>query len=182
MVILLKNNFYYFKGDLAMKPSQRLIISFFTFLGLFILSNPTIVYAGATQSSLYLDFDEFVPCANGGYGENVHITGTIHDVFYTNIDRRGCIHVKYVSNAHGIIGTGEVTGDTYHGTGSFKYQEKYCVDPLDSWPQVFNYVDNYRIIGPGPDNNLVLHINAHITINAEGETTVDFENYETDCK
>jgi hypothetical protein len=57
-------------------------------------------------------------------------------------------------------------------------QEKLCGGP----PYVFTYVDNYRIIGPGPDNDFVYHVNYHTTINTQGEVTTDKANSKVDCK
>jgi hypothetical protein len=43
-------------------------------------------------------------------------------------------------------------------------------------------VNNFRIIGQGPGNNYLVHETMHFTINADGTTTVSFDNLTVDCK
>ena len=43
-------------------------------------------------------------------------------------------------------------------------------------------MNDFRWIGPGPDNNLLIHEVFHITVNANGDTTVTFDNFSVDCK
>jgi hypothetical protein len=43
-------------------------------------------------------------------------------------------------------------------------------------------VNNFRVIGPGKNNNLLIHENMHITINESGEITSDVDNVSIECK
>ena len=43
-------------------------------------------------------------------------------------------------------------------------------------------VNNYRLIGRGPGNNLLIHEVSHITVNANGDTTVTFDKSSVECK
>ncbi len=45
-----------------------------------------------------------------------------------------------------------------------------------------SFVNNFRMIGPGPGNNYLEHQNTHITINANGDVTVTHDNFSVDCK
>ena len=44
------------------------------------------------------------------------------------------------------------------------------------------FVNNFRIIGQGPGNNFLIHENAHLTINANGDVTVTHDNFSAVCK
>jgi hypothetical protein len=43
-------------------------------------------------------------------------------------------------------------------------------------------VNNFRLIGQGSGNNLQVHQNVHITINANGTVTATVDNTSVDCK
>lgn len=45
-----------------------------------------------------------------------------------------------------------------------------------------NAIGNFRIIGPGPGNNFLVHSNLHITRNANGEVTVLRFDSKSECK
>jgi hypothetical protein len=123
-----------------------------------------------------IDIVVFVPCANAGAGEDVELTGTLHDVFHITFDNAGGIHVKGHDNPQGISGVGLTTGTKYQGTGvtQFQFNAKVGFEETD--------VNNFRIIGQGPGNNFLVHDNFHVTVNANGEVTAFHDNFRVDCK
>jgi hypothetical protein len=54
----------------------------------------------------------FVPCANGGAGENVTLTGTSNFVYQITWNDHG-FHLVYHANSHGITGVGLSSGETF---------------------------------------------------------------------
>src|SRR5512132_3920345 len=61
----------------------------------------------------------FVPCANGGAGENVDLGGELHTLITLTIsgdDVSGDAHFQ----PQGVSGTGATTGDKYQATGVTK--------------------------------------------------------------
>ncbi|MBI4420235.1 MAG: hypothetical protein HY560_05360, partial [Gemmatimonadetes bacterium] len=44
------------------------------------------------------------------------------------------------------------------------------------------YVNNFRIIGEGSGNNLLVHATSHITVNANGELTAVVDNFSVECR
>ena len=122
--------------------------------------------------------DVFVPCANGGAGENVHFEGTLHVLMSLTINGN---HVS--GKAHfqpqGLNGVGGVTGDKYQATGVTQGEFS---DNLINGQATETFVNNFRIIGQGPGNNATVHENAHITINANGILTATVDNFSADCK
>src|SRR5262245_11131203 len=60
-----------------------------------------------------VDFLQFVPCADGGAGEDVHLTGTIHTIIRTTINGNK-VGIKTQTNPQRVSGIGQTTGDVYH--------------------------------------------------------------------
>ncbi len=131
-----------------------------------------------TNETIPFTEDVFVPCANGGAGEVVHLTGDLHLLVVSALSYTD--HITYVTHhqPQGISGVGLTTGDMYRGTG--------VTQTIDTAPDGYAFqstsVNNYRIIGQGPDNDFLVHQIMHLTINATGETTVDFDKSSVGCR
>jgi hypothetical protein len=133
--------------------------------------------SAATQSSIFpIDIVVFVPCANGGAGEFVELTGNLHDLFSVSTNANGGFHIKFLDNPQGVIATGLTTGAKYHATGGTQGENN-----LNAGVQ-FTFINNFRIIGPGPGNNLLVHDNGHFTVNANGVVTSFHDNFSIECK
>jgi hypothetical protein len=119
-----------------------------------------------------------VPCANNGAGEPVLISGTLHILQHQTVSDAGNVHVKVHFQPQGAGGVGLITGDAYRATGVT--QEEFNINgPL---PITDTFINNFRIIGQGPDNNLLVHQTIHITINANGELTAEVVNTSVECR
>ena len=118
----------------------------------------------------------FVPCAAGGAGEEVFLSGSIHLMFLTTIDARGGFHSKFHFQPQGVSGYGLTTGARYQGTGVTQGHFNGKVGVQDT------FVNNFRIIGQGPGNNFMIHQNVHVTINANGEVTALVDNSRVTCR
>jgi len=119
----------------------------------------------------------FVPCANGGAGEVVLISGTLHVQNHITInDNRASIKIHF--QPQGASGVGLTTGDVYHATGVTQEHDSV---PITNGAAEFTFVNNFRIIGPGPDNNLLVHQNVHVTIDANGNVTTTVDNLSVEC-
>lgn len=119
----------------------------------------------------------FIPCANGGAGENVVLTGELHILSHVTISNSGNVSLKIHFQPQGISGDGQVTGDKYQGTGVT--QEHVNINnPL---PFVDTFVNNFRMIGQGPGNNFSVHQNVHVTVNANGDVTSTVNNNNVSC-
>lgn len=125
-----------------------------------------------------LALSQFVPCANGGAGETVDLSGDLHSLITLTINGN---HVS--GNSHfqpqGISGTGETTGAKYQATG---ITTENFGGSLQNGQFIDTFVNNFRIIGQGPGNNFLVHEVAHITVNADGTVTVNFDTPTVDCK
>lgn len=144
------------------------------------LMAPTSTLAAAetfTVSTKFpIDIVVFVPCANGGAGEEVYLTGSLHDLFHVTFDTRGGFHVTGHNNPQGVRGIGLTTGVKYQGTGVTRFHDNGKVG-FES-----TFVNNFRIIGQGPGNNFMVHENFHFTVNANGTVTAEHDNFKVTCK
>lgn len=123
-----------------------------------------------------IDIVVFVPCAAGGAGELVELSGDLHALFHVTLDGSGGFHAKSHFQPQGVSGTGLTTGDKYQGTGVTQDQFNGKVG------FEFTFVNNFRIIGQGPGNNFLVHENFHVTVNANGEVTAFVDNFRVECK
>ena len=128
------------------------------------------------SSSFPIDILVFIPCAAGGAGEFVELTGNLHDLFHVTFTSSGTFRMTFSDNPQGISGTGWTTGDKYQGTGITRDTFGGRVGYEET------FVNNFRIIGQGTGNNFLIHENLHITVNANGTMTVFHDNFSVVCK
>lgn len=141
-------------------------------------SAPALRAAAFTVSQSFpIDIVVFVDCANGGAGEFVELTGQLHDLFHVTISSGGRFVLKLHDQPQGVSGVGEISGDVYHGTGVS--QQTITSGVIGSTVTV---VDNFRIIGQGTGNNLLVHDTFHVTVNANGTLTASVDNFSAECK
>lgn len=124
-----------------------------------------------------ISLTQFVPCANGGIGETVVLSGNLHVVASTTITANNA-HVMMSNNPQGVTGVGSITGDKYQGTGVTREDLNVA---NGFFPENLTFVNNFRIIGQGAANNLLVHENNHITVNANGAITVNQVNLSIAC-
>jgi hypothetical protein len=136
--------------------------------------------AAVFVSNQKLPFDDsvFIPCANGGAGEEVYLSGTLHATYTITINGNN-VRVKYHYQPQEVKGIGAVTGDQYNATGVTQ-------DEING--SFFNgryeetSINNFRIIGQGNGNNYLVHETVHVTVNANGVVTVALDKLAIDCK
>ena len=81
--------------------------------------------------------------------------------------------------AAGATGVGLTTGDSYQATGVTQEQDSI---PLINGAAEFTFVNNFKIIGQGPDNNFLVHQTVHQTINANGDVTTTIVDTSVECR
>lgn len=165
-------------------PLMRTIIwkSLFLTVTLVLMTVLTVAPASAQATTTTnnfqtsIDIVAFVPCAAGGDGEWVFFSGTLHGVSVTTIDDTGVFHTELHFQPQGIGGEGLTTGASYQWTGatqaSFNGQVGY----------ENTFISNYRLIGAGTNNNLLIHQTFHATVQPDGEVTIVVDDYTVECK
>lgn len=163
------------------KQRSRIFLSLASVVGALILISSITGSALATASvqnrnlETQVNFLNFVPCANGGAGEIVQVNGTGHSVFHLVDNGDGQFHVKSSTDYQGVTGIGLTTGDKYQVTG--------VIDSTFTVAKGFTetFVNNFRVIGAGSGNNVMLHENEHLTFNADGTITATHDNFSVTC-
>jgi hypothetical protein len=159
-----------------MKRRSALGLALAGALFLFFVASP--VSAGVILNTA-VAFEQVVdvPCADGGSGEDVLVSGFLHVLVTATADAKGSVHNTTHFQPFGVAGTGLTTGDVYRATGLTRDEANGLEAPFE-----FTFVNNFRIIGPGKGNNLLVHELFHVTINALGETTVLVDHLSSECK
>ncbi len=125
-----------------------------------------------------VEIDLDIPCANGGAGELVSLTGNLH-VLTTYSINGNVVRGRFHDQPEDIKGFGSVTGDRYEATGVSQGQFKAS---LQNGQAIVSFINNFRIIGQGTGNNFLVHQNVHMTINANGDLTTVVDQVRADCK
>jgi hypothetical protein len=157
---------------------QRLLAAAVTTLVL-ALAAPATSHAEVLNFTSPLDFTRFVPCANGGAGELVHVTGTLVWRISTSTDGSGGLHSTTHIRPTGVDAVGLTSGAKYQ----FISQSRDVFNQQgDSIGSVLMSVNISRLIGAGPGNNSWEHNLVHVTVNANGTVTANFFPVNTQCK
>lgn len=123
-----------------------------------------------------ISFTGFVPCAIGGVGEEVEVTGNLLIVEQVTLDENGGFHLVYHENPMGVSGIGSTSSDKYRAVGVYQYNVYGMVGEVENgeW--------NFLMIGQGPGNNLLIHANFHVTVHPDGTVTSFHDNLRIECK
>ncbi|MDP3741593.1 MAG: hypothetical protein Q8R08_04720 [bacterium] len=163
-----------------MSNTNRLFRSMF-FLGLVAVLAVTPAFAQATTFTQNVTFPiaiaAWVPCAAGGAGEFVVLTGQLHSLFHVTITPGFGFKVESHANPQGVSGVGQSTGAKYQGTGVTRSGFGASGLPFHA-----TYINNFRLIGQGKAPNLTIHENFHVTVNANGQITAYIDNFTFECK
>ena len=119
----------------------------------------------------------FVPCAAGGAGEVVDLSGDLHSLITLTINNNN-FTMKMHFQPQGISGTGETTGLSYQATG---VTQQTTNGSFVNGQFNTTFINRFDIIGQGSGNNFRVRETAHITVNANGTVTVTFDNFVIEC-
>jgi hypothetical protein len=159
-----------------MKKNTTIMMFLFAALALFTVQANAAKQVNDTSD---INLTVFVPCAAGGAGELVDLSGPLHTLITFTINGNNVSGTAHFQ-PQGLSDTGETTGDKYQATGVTKDSSFKGSFQNGQFTQTF--VNNFRIIGSGPGNNFLVHEVAHITFNADGTVTVFHDNFSIACK
>ena len=146
------------------------------------LAAASLAIVGAVQAAvtaneqLSIAYAGYVPCANGGAGELLTGTIDVHDLASETVNGNN-VAWRFTFERRGEL-VGRVTGDTYRLAG---VEHGAYTQSLDSEHSTLTYVNRYRLIGPGPGNNLVVSETAHVTIDGDENVVVQRDDFAVDC-
>jgi hypothetical protein len=159
-----------------MKKNTTIMMFLFAALALFAVQANA---AKQVNDMSDINLSVFVPCAAGGAGELVDLSGPLHTLITFTINGNNVSGTAHFQ-PQGISGTGETTGDKYQATGVTKDSSFKGSFQNGQYNQTL--VNNFRIIGSGLGNNFLVHEEAHIAFNANGTLTVLHDNFSVECK
>ena len=131
--------------------------------------NDNIIHAVPFEDSRY------IPCANGGAGEDVILTGFTNFIYQTSWTDQGFTLV-YHDNAHQVTGTGLSSGESFVGSGSINGVIR------GSWVDsqwIGTTIGQLRITGQ--NTSFTITYKYHITVTRDGTVTVQSEAETADC-
>jgi hypothetical protein len=131
--------------------------------------------AVSSNVSVPLATSTFVPCANGGAGEVVTLTGSLHIVATETFDSAGGVHGTLLFNPQDVSGVGSMSGAGYRGTGETLSKFSGNVGAVST------LVNNFRVIGSGGAANLQVHENVAVVVNANGAVTASIDHISVTC-
>jgi len=108
--------------------------------------------------------------------ENVPLSGQLHVVSKAVFDGGGGAHIGLHINPIRLRGIGAESGDEYLAVGALNLTAN-----LRKLPAEFTYVNNLNLVRKGAGDNLRLHVNTHVTIDAGGRITATVLNVDADC-
>lgn len=183
------------QNAIQLSKIKTMIIGFFSVLGLSLLfscskniaDNPRQEEVSAsnrssatqTENSIVSEPYEstlFIPCANGGVGEDVNLTGTVKIVRQETYNNQ-----RFTFTLHaipdGITGVGLSTGDTFTAiggsqstvTGTIEYGGQYSA----------TYVQQMRFTGPGI--SFVVKYKFHVTVTSDGNISTRIDEEKIEC-
>jgi hypothetical protein len=131
--------------------------------------------AVSSNVSVPLATSTFVPCANGGAGEVVTLTGSLHILATETLDSAGGVHGTLSFNPQGVSGVGSVSGAGYRGTGETLSTFTGRVGAVST------LVNNFRIVGTRGAASLQVHENVALVVNANGTLTASVDHVSVTC-
>lgn len=117
----------------------------------------------------------FVPCANGGAGENVVLSGDIHFVYQMTWTDHAFTLV-YHDNLIGVAGVGAITGENFVVSGG---TQGNVMGPWYSSQWVRSMTRKLRLTSPNTQFSINYRLNLIVT--RDGQVTVDVEEETIDC-
>jgi hypothetical protein len=129
-----------------------------------------------TNQEFEVSFPVFVPCANGGAGEFVLLSGTQHQLFHVTTDGNGGLHLKSTIQSQGLSGIGLTTADRYQGTGATQSETDLTVGVEQT------LVSSFKVIGEGTDNNFLVQQTTHLTVTPNGDLTAFVNDFSVECR
>lgn len=132
---------------------------------------------GASSIFIPVELLVFVPCANGGSGELIDVSGPLHIVSQLTVTPSGNFSDYFHFQPQGISGVGLTTGAKYQATGITQQRDNFNGLPFSS-----TLINNFYMIGQGPGNNFKVHETFHFTVDANGVLTAFVDNFSITCK
>jgi hypothetical protein len=111
-------------------------------------------------------------------GDTIALTGDLHVLVSFTINANQ-ISGKSLAQPQGVSGTDLTTGAEYRATGVTQDQ---FGGSLTNGQYQETFINRFDIVGQGSAPSYLVHETAHVTINANGTVTANFDNFSLSCK
>ena len=138
---------------------------------------PVQAQANHTTTRSTEDLDIVIPASDSCSGEDVHVFGLLDVIVQAATDSNGGIHLTTHVTPH-LTAIGVASGLRYRTAGPFQA----VTNTNGTGQSVFHLVNIIVLLSPGSTDNLVLTEMINVTVNANGDTTVSFDNFRADCR
>lgn len=159
------------------KKFTRLVLTALVLLTVLLESTPALaaatVYHGMQKYPISTNI--YVPCAAGGAGEYVDLTGEFKSIFHVALLPDGTFNWSehYTYKGWGI---GRATGDRYRWNGEENYSYHETVGLVNT------HISKSKLTSPGGGNIYTFWSNYHITVNPDGTVTSYHDGWSVECK
>ena len=158
------------KVKTTIKTGVTLFMAMFLIMGLTATATAEDVTT-TTNKDINWNRYVYIPCT----GELVHFNGTLHVVTRVTTNDEGT-HIMTHYNPKGITGVGLTNGTTFHAVGVTQKNFLYSDEK-----NTYNYVNNFKIISEGSEENYKVHMNSRLVM-INGTITSYHDNLKITCK
>ncbi len=123
----------------------------------------------------------WVPCANGGNGEWVAISGTMHNVLSSTTSDTGIQHLLFHHQLENASGTGQTTGDTYNYVGMAQESTVLGLGTAINVGETFTVAEQFTLVDQGTGLTFQIQLFFHATVNPDGTLTSYFDDGTVTC-
>jgi hypothetical protein len=139
------------------------------------LGTVTTAEAGVTRNEIIQDREgEFINPCNGN---PTMFTARSHFLVTQTEDAAGGLHFHFHGDFHGTA-IDVVTGDEFIDHEAFN--TRFNTREGEPFTETVN--DNFHLIAPGQSAGVNYHFVSHMTVNANGDATVDFQMLNVTCE
>jgi hypothetical protein len=144
-----------------------------------VLLIPTSALASATvyhgMQKYQISTNIYVPCAGGGAGEYLDLTGEFKSIFHVTFLPDGTFNWSehYTYKGWGI---GRTTGDRYRWNGEENYSYHETVGLVNT------HTSRSKLTGASSGNIYTFWLNYHITVNPDGTVTSYHDGWTVECQ
>ena len=134
--------------------------------------------ASDRTSTVAVPYDNtvYVPCANGGAGEYVHLNGRTNFLYTISWTDHGFTY-GYHANSYAIKGVGLTSGEQFVASGTTEGQV------AASWVNerwIAIITDQLRVTAP--NTSFVVKNKYHVTTTPDGDALINLREQEVECK
>ncbi len=122
-----------------------------------------------------------VPCANGGAGEYVALSGTLHNVLSQTTSPTGVTQLLFHHQLDDASGVGLTTGDVYRAMRVGQESAVLGIGTAVDVGETLTVVGDFSVIGEGTAVNFQIRTLFHATVNPDGTVTTVLDDVTVTC-